>query len=405
MAVTVFQMSQISMTMVEGRVVKWLKQEQEPIQEGEGLVEIETDKIVVEITSPAAGVVRKIMVPEGEYAAVGAPLCLIADRADDISAYVPGQAAAAGAATSAPAVVAEAAAEPVPERKIKASPLARKIAASKGVRLDGLTGTGPGGLIVRFDVEQAMARVSASAATAEAVVTPAVAPATTAAPSSTDDVEIIPLQGVRKRIAEHLTLSKQNAADVTTVMDVNMTKVASLRKVLSVSYTVFVVRAAAVALQEFPLLNASIVNNSIHVKKQINVNVAVATDTGLVTPVIRHTNRKNILTVAAEMDELARKARDGGLQPADFADGTFTVTNSGTFGSLLFTPIINYPQCAILGIGKVAKTPVVVDDAIVAAPVMYLCLTYDHRLVDGETAVKFLKSVKTYLEQPEQILK
>lgn len=409
MAVTVFQMSQISMTMVEGRVVKWLKQEQEPIQEGEGLVEIETDKIVVETTSPATGVVRKIMVPEGEYAPVGAPLCLIADRADDISAYVPGQAAAAGAATSASPAVAEPTPEPVPEKKIKASPLARKIAASQGVSLVGLTGTGPGGLIVRYDVEQAMARKPAPAAPPAAVATPAVAPAfapaPTAAPAAADDVEIIPLQGVRKRIAEHLTLSKQNAADVTTVMDVNMTKVASLRKVLSVSYTVFVVRAAAVALQEFPLLNASIVNNSIHVKKQINVNVAVATDTGLVTPVIPHTNRKNILTVAAEMDELARKARDGGLQPADFADGTFTVTNSGTFGSLLFTPIINYPQCAILGIGKVAKTPVVVDDAIVVAPVMYLCLTYDHRLVDGETAVKFLKSVKTYLEQPEQILK
>jgi pyruvate/2-oxoglutarate dehydrogenase complex dihydrolipoamide acyltransferase (E2) component len=403
MAVTVFQMSQISMTMVEGRVVKWLKQEQEPIQEGEGLVEIETDKIVVETTSPATGVVRKIMVPEGEYAPVGAPLCLIADRADDISAYVSSQADAAGGATSASAAVAEPVAEPVPEKKIKASPLARKIATSQGVNLVGLTGTGPGGLIVRYDVEQAMARNPAPAAISAAVAAPVVAPMS--APASTDDVEIIPLQGVRKRIAEHLTLSKQNAADVTTVMDVNMTKVASLRKALSVSYTVFVVRAAAVALQEYPLLNASIVNNFIHVKKQIHVNVAVATDTGLVTPVIRHTNRKNILTVASEMDELARKARDGGLQPTDFADGTFTVTNSGTFGSLFFTPIINYPQCAILGIGKVAKTPIVVDDAIVAAPVMYLCLTYDHRLVDGETAVKFLKSVKTYLEQPEQILK
>lgn len=403
MAVTVFQMSQISMTMVEGRVVKWLKQEQEPIQEGEGLVEIETDKIVVETTSPATGVVRKIMVPEGEYVPVGAPLCLIADRADDISAYVSGHADAVGGATSTLAADAEPVSEPVPEKKIKASPLARKIAASQGVNLVDLTGTGPGGLIVRYDVEQAMARNPAPAAIPAAVAAPVVAPMS--APASTDDVEIIPLQGVRKRIAEHLTLSKQNAADVTTVMDVNMTKVASLRKALSVSYTVFVVRAAAVALQEYPLLNASIVNNFIHVKKQIHVNVAVATDTGLVTPVIRHTNRKNILTVASEMDELARKARDGGLQPTDFADGTFTVTNSGTFGSLFFTPIINYPQCAILGIGKVAKTPIVVDDAIVAAPVMYLCLTYDHRLVDGETAVKFLKSVKTYLEQPEQILK
>jgi pyruvate dehydrogenase E2 component (dihydrolipoamide acetyltransferase) len=400
MAVTVFKMSQISMTMVEGRIVKWLKTENEAVAEGEALVEIETDKIVVEITAPATGLMRKIMVQEGEYAAVDAPLCLIAEAADDISAYLAGQ---DGQTESTAVKPAETMLTPQASQlagKVKISPLARKIARQYGLDFAALTGSGPGGLIVRVDVEKAWEEQERQRMQVVLRTVPAAKPRL----ESPAEVEIIPLQGIRKRIAEHLTLSKQTAADVTTVMDVDMTKVAELRKVLSISYTAFVVRAAAKALQEFPMLNASLVNDSIHIKKQINVCVAVATGTGLVTPVIPAVDRKNVLTVAEEMDELARKARDGALSPADFADGTFTVTNSGTFGSLLFTPIINYPQCAILGIGKVAKTPIVRDDQIVAAPVMYLCLTYDHRIVDGETAVKFLKTVKIYLEQPDQMI-
>lgn len=390
MAVTVFKMSQISMTMVEGRVVKWLKNENDAITEGEALVEIETDKIVVEITAPATGLVRKIMVPEGEYAAVEAPLCLIAGASDDISGYLASGDRQGEIAPHAP----------LPGGKVKVSPLARKIAQQFGLNFDVLAGSGPGGLIVRADVERALEEKEKQGM--QAVLR--TVQRETKREESPAAVEIVPLQGIRKRIAEHLTLSKQTAADVTTVMDVDMTKVAELRKILAISYTAFVVRAAAKALQEYPMLNASLVDQSIHIKKQINVCVAVATETGLVTPVIPATNRKNILTVAEEMDELARKAREGALTPADFADGTFTVTNSGTFGSLFFTPIINYPQCAILGIGKVAQTPIVRDGAIVAAPVMYLCLTYDHRIVDGETAVKFLKTVKANLEELDQMI-
>ncbi|MHC1758066.1 MAG: dihydrolipoamide acetyltransferase family protein [Negativicutes bacterium] len=390
MAVTVFKMSQISMTMVEGRVVKWLKNENDAVTEGEALVEIETDKIVVEITAPATGLVRKIMVPEGEYAAVEAPLCLIAGASDDISGYL----------ASGDRQVEITLHAPLPGGKVKVSPLARKIAQQFGLNFAVLAGSGPGGLIVRADVERALEEKEKQGM--QSVLR--TVQRETKQEESPAAVEIVPLQGIRKRIAEHLTLSKQAAADVTTVMDVDMTKVAELRKILAISYTAFVVRAAAKALQEYPMLNASLVDQFIHIKKHINVCVAVATETGLVTPVIPATNRKNILTVAEEMDELARKAREGALTSADFADGTFTVTNSGTFGSLFFTPIINYPQCAILGIGKVAQTPIVRDSAIVAAPVMYLCLTYDHRIVDGETAVKFLKTVKTNLEEPDQMI-
>lgn len=395
MAVTVFRMTQISMTMVEGKIVKWLRQEGEQVKEDEPLLETETDKVTVEISAPATGILRKILVAEGEYAEVGAPICLIADAKDDISGYLD------GASGNIPVEPAQAEKSPAPAAekaptKLKISPLARNLARKYGVDVSGISGSGPDGLIVRADVE------AANAAT-ESVAAPRPA-APVATPESEVEAEIVPLRGIRKTIADHLSLSKKNAADVTTVMDVDMTKVAAYRKVLPVSYTAFVVRAAAKALQDYPTLNSSLVGENIHIKKQINVCVAVATDAGLMTPVIRDADKKNVVTIAEEMDILASKGRNGQLTPADFADGSFTVTNSGTFGSLLFTPIINYPQCAILGMGKVAKTPIVSGDEIIAAPLMYLCLTYDHRIVDGAPAVKFLKQIKTYLESPEQIV-
>ncbi len=394
MAVTVFRMTQISMTMVEGKIVKWLKQEGEQVTEDEPLLETETDKVTVEISAPATGVLRKILVGEGDYAQVGSPICLIADANEDISAYLDGAPADTQAATVQDAEVSESSPEKTPT-KLKISPLARNLAKKYGVDASRLSGSGPDGLIVKADIEAANA---AEKAVAIKLADPV------AAIESEVEVEMVPLRGIRKSIADHLSLSKKTAADVTTVMDVDMTKIAAYRKVLPVSYTSFVVRAAAKALQDYPMLNSSLVGENIHIKKQINVCVAVATDAGLMTPVIRDTDKKNVVTIAEEMDVLANKGRDGQLAPADFADGTFTVTNSGTFGSLLFTPIINYPQCAILGMGKVAKTPIVRGDEIIAAPLMYLCLTYDHRIVDGAPAVKFLKQIKTYLENPEQIV-
>ena len=394
MAVTVFRMTQISMTMVEGKIVKWLKQEGEQVTEDEPLLETETDKVTVEISAPATGILRKILVCEGDYAQVGSPICLIADANEDISGYLDGAPADSQTETVQEAEVGESSPQQTPV-KLKISPLARNLAKKYGVDASRLSGSGPDGLIVKADIEAAHAAAKAVAIKQ----TPPVA-----AIESEVEVEMVPLRGIRKSIADHLSLSKKTAADVTTVMDVDMTKIAAYRKVLPVSYTSFVVRAAAKALQDYPMLNSSLVGENIHIKKQINVCVAVATDAGLMTPVIRDTDQKNVVTIAEEMDVLANKGRDGQLAPADFADGTFTVTNSGIFGSLLFTPIINYPQCAILGMGKVAKTPIVRGDEIIAAPLMYLCLTYDHRIVDGAPAVKFLKQIKTYLENPEQIV-
>jgi pyruvate/2-oxoglutarate dehydrogenase complex dihydrolipoamide acyltransferase (E2) component len=212
-------------------------------------------------------------------------------------------------------------------------------------------------------------------------------------------VEVIPLTGLRRRIAERLSLSRRTAADVTTVADVDMTEVAALRKASGYSYTAYVVWAAAQALREFPILNASLIEDRILVKRDIHIGVAVALEQGLIVPVIRLADRKTVEGISQEIDALATRAQDGRLTPDELSGGTFTVTNSGAFGSLLFTPIINQPEVAILGMGKVADTPVVRGGEIVVRKVMYLCLSYDHRVVDGAPAVQFLQAVKRRLEE------
>lgn len=396
------KMSQLSMTMVEGKIIKWLKKEGEAIAEGEALLEVETDKIVVEITSPAAGQLRRILEDEGEYVQVGSPICIIAGENEDITQFLPDSEAAGRGKEVESIAVAQEAVISNKAGKQKVSPLAKKMAQKYGLDLTNLEGSGPGGLIVKADIEkEKMKKASAQAPVGIDKAQTGKKPEDETA----EEVEIVPLRGVRKKIADNLTISKQNAADVTTVTDVDMSKVAHYRSIVPASYTAFVVRAAALALREFPMINSSLVKEEIHIKKQININVAVATDTGLITPVIRDTDKKNVLNIAEEMDALAQKGREGALTPGDFASGTFTVTNSGIFGSLFFTPIINYPQCAVLGVGKVMKTPVVRNDEITIASIMYLCLTYDHRIVDGAPAVKFLQRIKHYLENPEEMMK
>jgi pyruvate/2-oxoglutarate dehydrogenase complex dihydrolipoamide acyltransferase (E2) component len=395
MAVSVVKMSQLSMTMVEGKIVRWLKKEGDAVIEGEAILEVETDKVTVEITAPSSGRMRKIIEAEGEYVQVGAPVCIIAGENEEITEFLSSSKTADSRKTAANTQVIRS-----DDKKAKISPLARKLAQDYDLDISNIDGTGPGGLIVKDDVEKAKLDKESIASS------PRIYENRNATnPEIKDDVEIVPLRGVRKKIAGRLTISKQNAADVTTVAEVDMSKVANYRSIVPASYTAFVVRSAALALQEFPMVNSSLVGEEIHIRKQININVAVATEMGLITPGIRDTDKKNILVIAEEMNALAQKGRDGLLMPGDFESGTFTVTNSGIFGSLFFTPIINYPQCAILGMGKVMKTPVVRNDEITIAPMMYLCLTYDHRIVDGAPAVKFLQMIKHYLENPEEIMK
>jgi 2-oxoglutarate dehydrogenase E2 component (dihydrolipoamide succinyltransferase) len=220
-----------------------------------------------------------------------------------------------------------------------------------------------------------------------------------------DDVESIPLEGVRRRIAERMSLSRRTAADVTTVIDVEMGAVARVRKSSGLSYTSYIAWAVAHSLVDFPDLNSSLVDDHILRHRKVQLGVAVALDDGLVVPVVRDAHAMTVEQIEAEVEKLAAKARAGKIRPEDMAGATFTLTNSGTFGSLFFTPIINLPEVAILGVGRVADVPIVRDGQVVAGKVMYLCLSYDHRAVDGAQAVTFLASVKHRLEAVETEIK
>jgi pyruvate/2-oxoglutarate dehydrogenase complex dihydrolipoamide acyltransferase (E2) component len=396
-------MPQISMTMTDGVIVKWLKNVGDAVAEGDGLVEIQTDKAVDELGASTAGVLFSVAAAAGEIVPVGDVICSIAPEGTPVP--VPGGKADATTA-SAPKDV-----EPIPQAsmdrhatsRVRASPLAKRIAAQGGIELAALSGTGPGGMIIKADVEDAAARRTSTPARSSL---PGPAESRPAAPPLTTDVEdtVMPFEGIRRAIADNLMQSKRSAAEVTTVADVDMGAVKTLREALPVSYTVYCTLAAAKALQEYPIMNALVEEDRIVIKKRINICVAVATKMGLLTPVIADVGRKNLLTIAEDLNDLSERGRDGKLNSRDFEGGTFTVTNSGVYGSVLFTPIINHPQSAVLGLGRIAPTPVVRGDVIVPALMMYMSLTYNHRSIDGETAVKFLQRVRHYLEHPDEMI-
>ncbi len=377
-------MPRLSQTMTQGRVVEWLKREGEAIKKGEPLVSIESDKAEVEVEAPQSGVLRRVLLSAGEEASVDTPLAILAEAGEDIEHLLKGQpqavsmapppASSGAAAPSAPAT---------PGKQQPVSPAERRIARELGVEISQVVGTGAGGLVTEKDVRMFAEKGGP---------TPSI--------EAAEDAQVIPLTGLRRRIAERLALSRRTAADVTTVADVDMSEVAALRKGSGLSYTAYVVWAAAQALGEFAILNASLVEDRILVKRNVHIGVAVALEQGLVVPVIRSADRKSVGEISREIDEWAARARDGKLTPDDMTGSTFTVTNSGALGSLLFTPIINQPEVAVLGMGKVADTPVVREGQIVVRKIMYLCLSYDHRVVDGAPAVQFLQAVKRRLEQP-----
>lgn len=385
------RMPRLSQDMTQGRVVEWLKREGESVQEGEPLLTIETDKAEVEVQAPGTGVLRRVLVDPGAEVEVGAPLAILGSTEEDIQALLiaasqpparPMSPPSEGASSSPPGVAAARPAPALPGKKQPVSPAARRVARELGVDLSQVAGTGAGGLVTEADVRASASRQAP------------------APPGTPANVEVIPLTAMRRRIAERLSLSRRTAADVTTVVDVDMTEVAGLRKGSGRSYTAYVAWATAQSLREFPILNASLDGERILVKKDIHLGVAVALESGLVVPVIRTADRKSVAEISREIEELAERARDGKLGPEELTGSTFTITNSGAFGSLWFTPIINQPEVAILGMGKVADTPAVREGQIVVGKVMYLCLSYDHRVVDGAPAVQFLQAVKRRLEQP-----
>lgn len=372
------RMPVLSQSMIQGRVVNWLLKEGDKVDKGALLVVVESDKATHELEAPEGGVLNKILVKEGEEVDVNTILAIIVGVDDFGTAAIEMPSPQKLPVASATPAISAATSERKP-----VSPVAKRLAKELGINVSLITGSGLNGLVTEKDVRTyAEQNVSAP-------------------PTLDEDTQVIPLTGQRGRIAERMALSRRTAADVTTVMDVDMGRVSMIHTASGVSFTACVAWAATQSLPEFPILNAWMMEDRIIMKRFIHMGVAVAIEGALVVPVIRNAERKSLSEIDQEINDLGKKARAGSLTPDDMKGSTFTVTNSGVFGSLLFTPIINLPEVAILGMGKVADTPVVRQGQVLAGKVMYLCLSYDHRAVDGAVAVQYLQAVKQRLESME----
>jgi len=389
-------MPQMGESIVEGTLTKWLKKPGERIERDEPLFEISTDKVDTEIPSPAAGVVSEILVEEGKTVGINTVVARIEESATVAQAVPPASSPEPPPPEPAPA-----------EPSAPLSPLVRKLAREHNLDLTQVKGTGAGGRITKHDVEARLAPLAPPPPSPAAMppLPPAGAPRT----------RIEPLSAMRMKIAEHMVLSKRTSAHVTTIHRVDMTKVARMRERykaefqasygFSLTYLPFLTRAAAVALRHFPLLNASLDGNNIIHHNEINIGIAVALENGLIVPVIRAADEKNVAGLQRAIVDLATRARTRQLKPDDVQGGTFSITNFGSYGSLVGTPIINQPQVAIMGVGTVEKTPVVIDDAIAIRSICLLSLSFDHRLIDGALADQFMTKVKQVLEDwSEEVL-
>jgi 2-oxoglutarate dehydrogenase E2 component (dihydrolipoamide succinyltransferase) len=413
-------------SIVEATVSRWLKQEGEAVNPGETLVELETDKITVEVPALKGGTLAKRIAAEGDVVGVDALLGEIAEGGEAAGA----SAAPAQAQASAPqAATPQASAQPAAaaqDAEVKASPAARKVAAEAGVNLATVAGTGRGGVVSKPDVVAAMGGGGAQAA-APAVATP-VAPAAASAPVPAGKPAPVAAPIVRsgerevrekmttrrKRIAENLLLAQHSTAHLTTFNEIDMTAVSALRERLKekvekehgvrLSFMPFFVKAATQALKAYPVVNAQLDGDHVIYKNYVNMGIAVASDAGLVVPNVKDADRKGMLDISRDIAGLARKARDGKLAMDDLTGGSFTITNGGVFGSLISTPIINFPQVGILGLHKTQDRPVAIDGKVEIRPMMYVALSYDHRIIDGQQAVLFLVRVKELMEDPASML-
>lgn len=382
-------------SIVEATVAQWLKKPGEAVKAREALVELETDKVNQVIEADADGVLTQILAEVGATVAVGQAIGVIE----------------AGATASAPAAAPTQAAAPAPATGgADATPVAAAMAAANNVPLDGVAGTGPAGKIGKADVE---AKIATPKAAAPPVAAPAPLPP---APPSDRPVERIPMARKRKTIAANLKNAQNTAAILTTFNEVDMSKVMELRTRrkadfesrfgVGLGFMSFFTKATIGALKQFPMVNAEIddVRGEFILKKYYDIGIAVGLEDGLVVPIIRDADKLSFAAIEKKIKELAGKAKEGKLGLSDLTGGSFSITNGGTFGSMLSTPILNYPQVGILGMHNIVKRPVVVGDEIVIRPIMYLALSYDHRIIDGSTAVRFLVKIKELIEDPETLL-
>ncbi len=450
-------MPQMGESIAEGTIVRWIRQVGDHVDRDEPLFEISTDKVDAEIPSPAAGVLLEIRAKAGETVPINSVVGVIGDQpAATAPKPVPGPAVAvsppaapppaapapAAPAPAAPTRAASAPTAPAPAspsapsqtqvpasqpsgaatldalRRQKTSPLVRRIARQNQVDISQISGSGLGGRVTKSDIlghleHQAATPPAARPAVPAAPATPAT-PATSAAPAvhvpaftSGENVEIVPMSVMRRKIAEHMITSRRTSAHVHSVFEIDYTRVAKIREAnkaeyeasgVKLTYMSFIMKAAVDALKAVPVVNASIDGDNIVYKKDINIGVAVALDWGLIVPVVKHADEKNILGLSRAIQDLAARARAKQLKPEDVQGGTFTITNPGVYGALFGMPIISQPQVAIMGVGNIEKRVAVIDDAIAIRLKGYLSLGYDHRLVDGAVADQFMSHVKRSLE-------
>jgi 2-oxoglutarate dehydrogenase E2 component (dihydrolipoamide succinyltransferase) len=402
---------EVGESIVDARVAKWLRKEGDAVAAGEPLVELETDKIDVEVSAPHAGVLSRIDRKDGEDVKVGEVLGIL-DESSLAKASGADAAAAPGPA---------AAPEAEPARGAKATPAAKKAAAASEVDLASVRGTGAGGRVMRRDVEKAAAAPAAAAPAAHAPAAPA-AKAQPVPPVGEDrrhpqgdrTEERVRMSKRRATIARRLVEAQSTAAMLTTFNEVDMSAVMALRERhkqafkdrhgVSLGIASFFVKASIGALRAFPRVNAEIQGDEMVLKHYFDIGVAVGASEGLVVPVLRDADRMTFAAIETQIREFAKRAEDGTLSLADLKGGTFTITNGGVFGSLLSTPILNPPQVGILGLHKIQERPVAVNGQVVVRPMMYTALTYDHRIIDGAEAVRFLVRVKELVEDPGALL-
>ena len=390
----------LSESITEATLVAWHKKEGDAVKRDENLIDIETDKVVMELPAPADGVIVKILKADGGLVAAGEVIAMIDTEAKGVASATP----AAGASAPAKAV----AAVPV---GAAASPAAAKIAAEANLNTADIAGTGRGGRVTKEDVVNKVSGTSAPVAAASAAK-----PATPTVPLPVGDrtEQRVPMSRLRARIAERLVQSQSTAAILTTFNEVNMAPIIEMRNLykekfekthgVKLGFMSFFVKAAVHALKKYPIVNASIDGNEIVYHGFYDIGIAVGSDRGLVVPILRNADQMSIADVEKKIAEFGQKAKDGKLTIEDLSGGTFSISNGGVFGSMLSTPIINPPQSAILGVHATKERAVVENGQIVIRPINYLAMSYDHRIIDGREAVLALVAMKEALEDPARLL-
>ena len=413
----------------EAIVAAWLKQPGDAVAVDEPLVELETDKATVEIGAPSMGVLAEVLAAEGDTVAVGTVLARLVPG-EGVAVAAPAAVAASSEATAEAHTVPAPAAQPAPAldpRRVRRSgpdgqiteadlraflgetgvvthgegPAARKLLAEHDLSAEAVVGTGPAGRVTKEDVLRHVANPPAAEALADAITTD-------------DGEERVRMPRIRQTIARRLKEAQNTAAILTTFNEADMSAVMELRRRyrekfekkhgVRLGFTSFFAKAVVAAVQEVPAVNGRIEANEIVYNRHVHIGMAVSAPTGLMVPVIRHCGEKSFAEIEADLAELAGRARDGKLREDDMSGGTFTISNGGVFGSLLSTPILNSPQSGILGLHKIEERPVAVDGEVVIRPMMYLALSYDHRLIDGREAVTFLVKVKEGIEDPQSLM-